>query len=81
MVFTFQIPKYSETKDRITVLFEPVDDGCDMTFTQEIVVPHEEGWTTEEIERAQREFRDGSEQGWNIMFDVLDKNSSNRNHP
>lgn len=32
-----------------------------MTFTQEIVVPHEEGWTTEDIENSHREFRDGSE--------------------
>ncbi|WP_331000342.1 SRPBCC domain-containing protein [Paenibacillus glucanolyticus] len=81
LVFTFQIPKYSETIDRITVLLEPIDGGCEMTFTQEIVVPHEQGWTTEDIEKAHREFRDGSEQGWNNMFDVLVKHLSNRNNP
>jgi hypothetical protein len=39
-----------------------------MTFTQNIVVPHEEHWTTADIEKALREYRDGSEHGWNLMF-------------
>ncbi|OZB91360.1 SRPBCC domain-containing protein [Paenibacillus sp. XY044] len=79
LVFTFQIPQYSETIDRITIILDRLDDGCEMSFTQEIVVPHEEGWTTEDIENAHHEFRDGSEQGWTTMFNVLVKHLSNNN--
>lgn len=32
---------------------------------------HEEGWTAEDIEKAETEYRDGSEHGWNLMFGGL----------
>ncbi|WP_078394387.1 SRPBCC family protein [Shouchella patagoniensis] len=68
LLFTFKMPQFSETVDHITVVFEPVGNGCDMTFSQEIIVPHEENWTEENIEKALTEFHDGSEHGWNLMF-------------
>ena len=39
-----------------------------MTFSQEIIVPHEENWTTADIEKALTDYHDGTEQGWNLMF-------------
>ncbi|MGV2805372.1 SRPBCC domain-containing protein, partial [Clostridium perfringens] len=48
LVLTFRMPQFSETVDQITVEFKAVDAGCDMTFTQEIFVPHEEDWTAED---------------------------------
>lgn len=39
-----------------------------MTFTQEIIVAHEENWTKADIEKALGEYYDGSEHGWNLMF-------------
>lgn len=71
LVFTFKMPQFSDTVDEITVLFERADSGCEMTFTQKIVVPHEENWTEADIEKALVEFHDGSEHGWNLMFKGL----------
>ncbi|WP_054712046.1 SRPBCC domain-containing protein [Bacillus sp. JCM 19041] len=68
LVFTFKMPQFSDTVDQITVELEPLEDGCEMTFIQEIIVPHEENWTDEDIEKALIEFHNGSEHGWNLMF-------------
>ena len=49
LVFTLQVPFYSEEIDRITVEIEPADDGCELTLTQETTPqwaePATEGWT------------------------------------
>ena len=71
IVLTFEMPQFSDTVDTITVEIKPLDEGCEMTFTQEIVVPHEKDWTEADIEKAEVEYRDGSEQGWNLMFGGL----------
>ena len=71
LVFTFKMPQFSDSEDRITVEIKPHENGSEMTFTQVIVVPHEEGWTSEDIEKALREYHDGTEQGWNLMFGGL----------
>lgn len=71
LVFTFKMPQFSDTVDRISVGFTPLEKGYEMTFTQVIVVPHEEGWTDEDIEKALREYHDGSKHGWNLMFSGL----------
>ena len=68
LVFTFKMPQFSETEDTITVELKELQQGCEMTFSQKIIVPHEENWTTEDIENALGEYRDGSEHGWNLMF-------------
>jgi uncharacterized protein YndB with AHSA1/START domain len=68
LVFTFKMPQFSETVDTITVEIKPLEKGCEMTFSQEIIVPHEDGWTSEDIEKALTEYHDGSEHGWNLMF-------------
>lgn len=39
-----------------------------MTFSQQIIVPHEENWTKADIEKALKEYHDGSEHGWNLMY-------------
>ena len=68
IVFTFEMPQFSETVDTITVELKELSQGCEMTFSQEIIVPHEENWTTSDIEKALEEYHDGSEHGWNLMF-------------
>ena len=68
LVFTFEMPQFSETVDTITVELKDLKQGCEMTFAQEIIVPHEENWTTSDIEKALGEYHDGSEHGWNLMF-------------
>ncbi|MFF5399677.1 SRPBCC domain-containing protein [Peribacillus butanolivorans] len=71
LVFTFKMPQFSDTEDRITVEINPFENGCEMTFTQLIVVPHEEGWTEEDIEKAHDENKSQTEQGWGYMFEGL----------
>lgn len=71
LVFTFRMPQFNDLEDRITVEIKPHEKGCEMTFTQVIIVPHEEGWTSEDIQKALTEYHDGSEQGWNLMFEGL----------
>jgi uncharacterized protein YndB with AHSA1/START domain len=71
LVLTFKMPQFSDTVDRITVEFKAVDAGCEMTFSQEIVVPHEEDWTAEDIEKALTEYHDQTEHGWGYMFEGL----------
>ncbi|MCP3028512.1 SRPBCC domain-containing protein [Halobacillus sp. A5] len=68
LVFTFKMPQMSEYEDTITVELKEVEKGCEMKFTHEIKVPHEENWTTEDIEKAIGENHDGLEHGWNLMF-------------
>jgi uncharacterized protein YndB with AHSA1/START domain len=68
LVFTFQMPQFSDSTDTITVELKKVDQGCVMKFTQEINVPHEENWTKSDIEEALEEYHSGSEHGWNLMF-------------
>ncbi len=71
LVFTFKMPQFSDSQDVITVEIKPHDMACEMTFTQEITVPHEEGWTDEDIEKALDEYRSQTEQGWGYMFEGL----------
>ncbi|MEH6944539.1 SRPBCC family protein [Bacillus sp. JJ722] len=68
IVFTFKMPQFSETEDTITVELREIQQGCEMTFSQHIIVPHEENWTQSDIEKALKEYHDGSEHGWNLMF-------------
>ncbi|GGE83704.1 SRPBCC family protein [Priestia taiwanensis] len=68
LVFTFKMPQFSDTEDTITVEFKEVPQGCEMNFSQCIIVPHEESWTEADIEKASKEYHDGSEHGWNLMF-------------
>ncbi|MFE4349884.1 SRPBCC domain-containing protein [Peribacillus butanolivorans] len=71
LVFTFKMPQFSDTEDRITVEIKPFENGCEITFTQLIVVPHEKGWTEEDIEKVQNEYNSQTEQGWGYMFEGL----------
>lgn len=68
LVFTFKMPQFSELEDVITVELKKLQQGCEMTFSQEIKVPREENWTESDIEKALGESRDGTEHGWNLMF-------------
>jgi uncharacterized protein YndB with AHSA1/START domain len=71
IVFTFSMPQFSGHEDTIRVTISPVQDACEMLFTQEITVPHEEEWTPEEVERVVAEHRDETEKGWSAMFEEL----------
>ncbi|MFS0553954.1 SRPBCC family protein [Brevibacillus sp. 179-C9.3 HS] len=68
IVFTFQMPQFSESTDTLIVELKDTQQGCEMTFTQNIVVPHEENWTQADIDKALKEYHDGTEHGWNLMF-------------
>lgn len=68
LVFTFKMPQFSDTVDTITVELKELQQGCEMTFSQHIVVPHEENWTKSDIEKALGEYHDQTEHGWNLMF-------------
>lgn len=71
LVFTFKMPQFSNTEDIVRVFISPVQDMCEMTFSQEIIVPHEEIWTEEDVERAKAEYSAQSEEGWGRMFENL----------
>ncbi|AXI07768.1 ATPase [Oceanobacillus zhaokaii] len=68
LVFTFKMPQFNDLEDTITVELKQLPQGSEMTFSQEIIVPHEENWTAADIEKAVKEHHDGTEQGWNYMF-------------
>lgn len=71
LIFTFKMPQFSDAEDRVSVWISPVQDACEMTFTQEITVPHEEGWNEGDIKKAGEEFSSQSEEGWGLMFENL----------
>lgn len=71
LVFTFRMPQFNDTEDIIRVFISPVQDMCEMTFSHEIIVPHEEIWTEEDVERAKAEYSAQSEEGWSRMFENL----------
>lgn len=69
--FTFEMPQFNDLQDHIIVWVSAVGDACEMTFKQEIVVPHEEDWSEEDLETAMKEFSGQSEDGWDRMFEGL----------
>ncbi|WP_203333938.1 SRPBCC family protein [Planococcus beigongshangi] len=71
LIFSFEMPQFNDLQDRIIVWVSPVQDACEMTFKQEIVVPHEDGWTDEDLQNAMNEFSGASEEGWDRMFENL----------
>lgn len=71
LVFTFKMPQFSDTEDIVRVFISPVQHMCEMTFSQEIIVPHEEIWTEEDVERAKADYSAQSEEGWARMFENL----------
>lgn len=72
LVFTFQMPQFSELTDTITVELRQLDVGCEMVFTQHIHVPHEDNWSEADIEQALEAYRSSSEHGWALMLGGLD---------
>ncbi|WP_191561965.1 SRPBCC family protein [Metabacillus idriensis] len=68
LVFTFKMPQFSELEDTITVELKEIQQGCEMTFSQKINVPHEEKLSEADIEKALGESHDETEHGWNLMF-------------
>ncbi|MEK3884270.1 SRPBCC domain-containing protein [Paenibacillus sp. PL2-23] len=68
LVFTFQMPQFSQNEDTIIVEIKPTEEGCKMVFTQHIHVPVEEGWTEADTRKAMEEFHDQSQHGWHYMF-------------
>ena len=71
LMFTFKMPQFNDLEDRITVWISMVQDSCEMAFVQEIIVPHEEGWTEEDIKKAGEEYSSQSKEGWSMMFENL----------
>lgn len=71
LVFSFKMPQFNDLQDRIIVWVSPVQGACEMTFKQEIVVPHEEDWTEENLQNAMQEYSGQSEEGWDRMFENL----------
>ncbi|ASN06301.1 SRPBCC family protein [Virgibacillus necropolis] len=71
LAFTFKMPQFSELEDTITIEIQQLENGCEMNFTQNINVPHEEDWTAEDIQKAIVESKDGTEHGFSLMFDNL----------
>lgn len=71
LVFTFEMPQFNEAVDIVRVTISAVLDATEMLFTQEIVVPHEEGWSDEDVDKALAEFGTQTEEGWSRMFEEL----------
>ncbi|MBD8014881.1 SRPBCC domain-containing protein [Planococcus sp. Sa1BUA13] len=71
LMFSFKMPQFNDLEDRITVWISMVQDRCEMAFVQEITVPHEEGWTEEDIKKAGDDYSSQSQEGWSGMFEKL----------
>ncbi|MEJ2086280.1 MAG: SRPBCC family protein, partial [Acidobacteriota bacterium] len=57
LVFTLQVPFYSEEVDRVTVQIEPTDGGCDLTL----------------IHETAPRWADAAVEGWSGILDSLNK--------
>jgi len=57
LVFTLQVPFYSEEVDRVTVEIEPADGGCDLTL----------------IHETAPRWADGAVEGWRGILDSLEE--------
>lgn len=42
LVFTLQVPKYSDTVDRVAIDITPLESGCELTLTHELAPAAEE---------------------------------------
>jgi uncharacterized protein YndB with AHSA1/START domain len=71
LVFTFRMLQFSPDSDTVTVEIVPLDNGCQLTLTQEITVPYEDDVTPEQIENMRTEYARETEQGWFWMFEGL----------
>lgn len=71
LAFTFQMPQFGDAVDTVTVDLRTVADGCEMRFTHQMVVPHEEGWTPADVRAAISENENNIQCGWERMFDLL----------
>lgn len=80
MVFTFRMAQFSDSVDRVVVEIAPLANGCRLTLTQEIVMPH--AWlqavmgktdplTPQEIEMGLTHLARETEQGWCRMLESL----------
>jgi len=56
LVFTFRVPKYSQETARVIVEIVPLGSGCELTLTNECVLP---------------EYVTSTEVGWNMILDAL----------
>ncbi len=56
LVFTFGVPKYSALLTRVIIDIAPLASGCELTLTQEGVLP---------------EWREKSIEGWTMILDGL----------
>jgi len=71
LVLTFRMAQFSPTIDRVIVDIAPLAQGCQVTVTQEITVPHEDSLTPQELETLLAGHKSETEQGWNQGFDLL----------
>lgn len=68
LVFTFKMPQFSEEEDILSVTLDKTSTGTHMTFSHDITVLHEEEWSDADIKKAEKEYRDSTEQGYTYMF-------------
>jgi uncharacterized protein YndB with AHSA1/START domain len=57
IVFSFRVPHYSAESSRVTVEFEALENGCDLTLSHQGVLPKYEAST---------------QAGWTMILDALD---------
>lgn len=57
LVFTLQVPLYSEEVDRVTLELAPADGGCELTLLAEV----------------SPEWADQTEEGWSMILDTLER--------
>ncbi|WP_026867008.1 SRPBCC family protein [Jeotgalicoccus marinus] len=68
LVFTFKMPQFSEYEDTLSVVFDETSTGTNMTFSHDITVLHEPDLTEDDIQKAEKAYRDSTEEGYNYMF-------------
>lgn len=73
LVFTFRMVQFSPTTDRIVIEIEPLEQGCRLTLTQEIEVPHKVDASADQVREMLAAYKKSTEHGWGKMFKQLDK--------
>lgn len=58
LAFTFSVPKYSQSEDRVLVEIVPLQSGCELTLTHE-------------MQPGMAEVRGRAEEGWRRLLELL----------
>ncbi|RHW38378.1 SRPBCC domain-containing protein [Lysinibacillus yapensis] len=71
LIITFELPQYTDVTHSLNIDFIPIENGCEMTFKQTLIIPHEKRKSEKIIAKSEGNYTSLSEQAWDTMFKEL----------